>query len=284
MICDTGAGGTVGSEVVRQLQAAGAPFRAAYHSDEKARAARQKGIEAAVIDYAQPQTLRSAFAGCDKLFLLGPSDDDQTRLELNAVAAATAAGVKHIVKLSVWGAAEESFSFARVHRPVEQAIEASGLAWTFVRPNSFMQNAVNYMGDTIRSQNAFYSSAGDARISHIDVRDIAAVVVKALTEPGHEGKAYTLSGPEALSYDDVARELSRALGRDIRHVTLPPDDLKGAMLAEGMSEGAADMLLDLDRYCREEQAAAVTPNVRQVTGHDPRPFSEAVRDLVPALK
>lgn len=283
MICVTGAGGTVGSEVVRQLKAAGAPFRAAYHSQGKARAASEAGIEAVIIDYARPETLRTAFGGCDKLFLLGPSADDQTRLEINAVEAAKSAGVKHIVKLSVWGADREDFDFARVHRPVEKAIEASGMAWTFLRPNSFQQNAVNYMGGTIRSQNAFYSSVGDARISHIDVRDIAAVAVKALTQPGHEGKAYTLSGPEPLSYDQVAAALSQALGRDIRHVSLSPDQLKGGMLAEGLPEGAAAALLDLDRYYREDRASGVTQDVRQVTGREPRPFSQTVRDLAPAL-
>ena len=128
-------------------------------------------------------------------------------------------GVRHIVKQSVMGAAEEAYSLANIHRPVEKAIEGSGLAWTFLRPNSFMQNAVTFMAQTIRAEGAFYSASGQARISHVDVRDIAAVAVMALTAPGHEGKIHTLSGPEALTYDDMADELSKALGRDIRHIS-----------------------------------------------------------------
>ncbi len=178
-----------------------------------------------------------------------------TQFELNAVEAAQAAGVRHIVKLSVTGAAEESYSLAKVHRPVEKAIELSGLAWTFLRPNSFMQNAVTYMGATIKAESTFYSASDQARISHVDVRDVAAVAVQALTESNHEGKAYTLTGPEALSYDELASELSKVLGRPISHVSLPPSDLKQGMLAKGMPAELADRMLDLERYFREDRRA-----------------------------
>ena len=145
MICVTGASGTLSSAVIRQLESAKAPFRGAYFSNKKAEAALARGIEAVIIDYNRPDTLRAAFQGCEKLFLLGPNALNQSDLERNAVEAAKAAGVRHIVKQSVMGAAEESYSLAKVHRPVEKAIESSGLAWTFLRPNSFMQNAVTFM-------------------------------------------------------------------------------------------------------------------------------------------
>ena len=141
--------------------------------------------------------------------------------------AAKSAGVKHIVKQSVMGADEESYSLANIHRPIEKAIERSGLAWTFLRPNSYMQNSVTFMGETIRAEGTFYSSTEQAKISHVDVRDIVAVAVKVLTGPNCEGKAYTLTGPDALTYDELAGELSKALGRQIRHTNLPPSDLKG---------------------------------------------------------
>ena len=278
MICVTGASGTLSSEVIRQLESAEAPFRGAYFSNKQAEAARARGIEAVIIDYNRPETLRAAFRGCDKLFLLGPNALNQTQLELNAVEAATAAGVRDIVKQSVMGAAEEAYSLAKVHRPVEKAIESSGLAWTFLRPNSFMQNAVTFMGKTIRTEGAFYSASGQARISHVDVRDIAAVAVKALTAPDHEGKVYTLSGPEALTYDEMADELSKVLRRGISHVSLPPTDLRDGMLAEGMPEAIADRMLDLERYFREGRASRITNDVKQVTGREPRRFAEYVRE------
>ncbi len=284
MICVTGASGTVSSEVIRQLESAKAPFRGAYFSAKKAEAARVRGIEAVNIDYNQPETLRAAIQGCDKLFLLGPNALNQPELERNAVEAAKAAGVRHIVKQSVMGAAEESYSLAKVHRPVEKAIESSGLAWTFLRPNSFMQNVVTFMSETIKAEGAFYSASGQAKISHVDVRDIAAVAVKALTEPTHAGKAYTLTGPEALTYDELANELSKVLGRPISHISLSPSDLKNGMLAEGMPEAIADRMLDLERYFREDQASRITKDIYQVTGRDPRRFAQYARDCASLLQ
>ena len=276
MICVTGASGTLSSEVIRQLESAKMPVRAAYFSKKRTEAARVRGNEAVIFDYNQPESLRAAFQGCDKLFLLGPNALNQSELEWNAVEAAKAAGVRHIVKQSVMGAVEESYSLAKIHRPVEKAIESSGLAWTFVRPNSFMQNAVTFMGKTIRAESAFYSASGQARISHVDVRDIAAVAVKALTGTNHEGRAYTLSGPEALAYDELANELSKALGRPISHINLSPSDLKIGMLAEGMPQAIADRMLDLERYFREGRASRITDDIKQVTGQEPRRFGDYV--------
>lgn len=278
MICVTGAGGTVGGEVIRQLGSRQASFRGAYFSKPRAEAAQASGIEAVLIDYARPETLRTAFAGCDKLFLLGPNTPDQSALECNAVEAAQAVGVRHIVKQSVLGADEEAFTLARVHRVVEKAIEASTLDWTFLRPNSFMQNAVTFMAGTIRTESMVYSASDQARISHVDVRDIAAVAVEALTESAHAGRAYELTGPRALSYDELASELTKALGRPIRHLSLSPSDLKAGMLAEGMPEELADRMLDLERYFREDGASRVTDDVRQVIGREAREYADYIRE------
>jgi uncharacterized protein YbjT (DUF2867 family) len=275
MICVTGASGTLSSEIIRRLES---PFRAAYFSQERAEGARATGIESVVIDYNKPETLQQAFRGCDTVFLLGPNALNQTELEMNAVEAAKAAGVRRIVKQSVMGAAEEAYSLARIHRPVEKAIEASGMAWTFLRPNSFMQNTVTFMAQTIRAEGAFYSASGEARISHVDVRDLAAVAVHALIGPDGQGTIYTLTGPEALSYDDMAEELSRTLGRPISHINLPPVDLKAGMLAEGMPQAIADRMLDLERYFGENRASRITDDIRRVTGREPRRFAEYVRE------
>jgi uncharacterized protein YbjT (DUF2867 family) len=285
MICVTGAGGTVGSEIVKQLKQAKASFRAAYFSNKKAEAARARGIDAVTIDYNRPETLGAAFRGCDKLLLIGPNEQNQTQLELNAVEAAKSSGIRHIVKLSAMRVEEEAYLLATtIHRPVEKAIESSGIAWTFLRPNGFMQNFVTYMGDTIRSEGVFYSASGEAKIAHVDVRDIAAVAVKALTEQGHEGKAYALTGPEALTHDEIARELSSVLGRSINHIDLSPSDLKNGMLAAGSPEWYADLLLDLERYYREQQGSKITGDIKQVTGRDPINFKQYARDYASALK
>ncbi len=192
--------------------------------------------------------------------------------------------MRHIVKQSVMGATEETYSLAKVHRPVEKAIESSSLTWTFLRPNSFMQNVVTFMGATIRAEGACYSASGDAKVSHVDVRDIAAAAVASLTEPTHAGKAYTLTGPEALSYDELANELTKVLGRSISHVSRPSSDLKQAMVAEGLPEALADRMLDLERYFREDQASRITDDIKQVTGRDPRSFAQYARDSASSLQ
>ncbi|GAC1434569.1 MAG: SDR family oxidoreductase [Thermoanaerobaculia bacterium] len=285
MILVTGAGGTVGSEVVKQLQSSGAKFRAAYHSPEKAAAARAKGIDTVVIDLNRPETLRDALRGVDKLFLLSAGGGtSQIEQETRATEAAKAAGVKHIVKLSVWGAETEGFSFAKIHRAVEKVIEKSGLAWTFLRPNGFMQNMANYNAGTIKEQGAFYGSVGDAKISHINVKDIAAVAVKVLTGTGHENKAYSLSGPEALSYSDVAKKLSAASGRDVKYVNLTDEQLKGGMTGAGIPADYADALVDLNRAYRKDIAGKVTDDVKRVTGRDPISFDQYAKENAAAFR
>jgi uncharacterized protein YbjT (DUF2867 family) len=194
------------------------------------------------------------------------------------------AGVQRIVKLSVFGAAEEGFTFARWHRAVEKHIEASGLAWTFLRPNGFMQNVVNYMGDTIRSQSAFYSSAGEGAAAHIDARDVGAAGARVLTEPGHEGKAYELTGPAALTYADIAAALSRVLGRTIRYLRISPEQLKQGAMGAGRPEVYADALVDLDRYYAAGKASRVSPAVKQLTGRDPIAFEQFARDHAEKLR
>jgi len=284
MILITGAAGTVGSEVVKQLQKTGAKFRAGYASEAKAAEARAKGIDAVVANYADAQSLDAALAGVDKLFLLAGGAPNQTELELNVVAAAKRAGVKHIVKLSVWGAEGEAFSFAKVHRPVEKAIEKSGATWTHLRPNGFMQNMATYMGSTIRGEGAFYVAAGDAQISHVDVRDIAAVAVKALTEPGHENTVYTLSGPAPLTYNEIAETLTRAAGKPVKYVDLPAATYKEAIVGAGVPPAYADAMINLYDYYKEGHARATTNDVKRVTGRDPIPFAQFAEENAQAFR
>jgi uncharacterized protein YbjT (DUF2867 family) len=284
MILVTGAGGTVGSEVIAQLQRAGAKFRAAVHSDDKLKVAKAKGIDAVKIDFDRVETLREALRGVDKVFLLTGSVPNQVEQETNLVKTAKEAGVKHIVKLSVVGAHKERIIFSRIHRAAEKAIEASGISWTFLRANSFMQNLVNYDGETIRSQDAFYGAAGDGKISHIDVRDIAAVAVKVLTETGHAGKTYELNGPEALSYTQVAEKISKASGKKISYVDVPPDQLKQGMLEAGLPDAYAEALLDLHAFYKRNEASTRSDDIKRVTGRDPITFDQYATENAAAFR
>jgi uncharacterized protein YbjT (DUF2867 family) len=277
MILITGASGTVGREVVKALGERSARVRAGYRTRPQNIPA---GVESVALDYDRPETIRPALQGVETLFLLSNTVDPERKV----VDEAKRAGVKRVVKLSVIGAAQEEFTFARWHRAVEKHIEASGLAWTFLRPNGFMQNVVNYMGETIRSQSAIYAPAGNSAASHIDARDIGAVGARVLTEKGHDGKAYELTGPAPLTYGQIAEILSRVLGRTIRYVPISPEQYKQAAVAAGTPAGYADALVDLYRYYMEGRAVVVTPAVRQIAGRDAIPFEQFAKDHADKLR
>src|SRR6201997_465960 len=232
MILITGASGNVGREVVKQGLAVGLKIRATFHSPAVAAKA-PSGLEGVVMDYAKPETIRPALLGVEKIFLVGPPVRDLPAMEANFIKEVRATGRKHVVKLSALGGRESMFPSG--HRDSEENIEASGLPYTFLRPNGFMQNLVNYDAATIRSQNAFYGCQGNGAVSIVDIRDIAAVAVIVLAATGHEGKSYALTGGEALTNGQVAENISRVSGRKISYVDLAAEEFKKASLAESVA-------------------------------------------------
>ena len=278
MLLITGASGNVGRALLAELDAAGVPARAAFHSAGKAEQAKAAGRDAVAIDFAKPVTLTPALAGVDAVFLLGAGGMGQTEGEINVVNAAKAAGARRIVKLSVIGAPGEGFEFARIHHPVERAIEASGLEWTHLRPNGFMQNFVNYMAPTIKAQRAMYTTIPDAPISHIDVRDIARVAALALAHDGHAGKAYTLTGPAPFTYRDAAATIAGVTGAPVNCIGISDDDARAGMKAAGLPDFYAEYLLDLDHFYGGGAGAPVTSTVRDLTGRDATSFETFVRE------
>lgn len=275
MILITGASGNVGKEVLRQIAQTDDGVRAGFQTLSKA-AGVPFGVEITTVDYRQPETLRAALRGVDRVFLVGPPTAQLTALEHSAVDVIKQSDVRQVVKLSAMGGRDAIFP--RMHAESEDYIRASGVPYTFLRPNGFMQNLIIYSGTTINSQNAFYGTEGDGKISQIDIRDVAAVAVKTLTEDEHVGKSYILTGPQALTNKEMAQILSEGLGREIRYINLPPEQLKDALLAAGVPEWSADALLDLQRLYREGKAAAVTQDVEQILGRNPIGFAQFVRD------
>jgi uncharacterized protein YbjT (DUF2867 family) len=280
MILITGASGNVGREVLKQIAQTGAHVRAAFQSSSKAAA--RAGVEITIVDYNQPDTLRAALKDVDRVFLVGPPTAELPALERKVVDVIAQSEVQQLVKLSAMGGREATFP--RQHAESEDYILDSGVRYTFLRPNGFMQNIVNYNAPTISTQNAFYGTEGDGRVSQIDIRDVAAVAVKVLTEDGHVGKAYTLTGPESLNNTEIAQMVSDVLGRQIRFINLPPGELKQALLSAGIPEWNANALLDLQRLYREGKAAAVTRDAEEILGRKPTSFAKFLQDYRDAFQ
>jgi uncharacterized protein YbjT (DUF2867 family) len=279
MILVTGATGHIGSELVRLLAEQGTPARALIHTPDKAAPIQRLGLETAVGDFEQPDTLDAAMAGCDHLFLLSPPSPRQAEQEQHVIDAAKRAGVEHVVKQSVPWADDPDvgFVFCRWHGQVEQHLERSGLSYTLLRPSNFMQNFL-MSAQPVAEQGVLYGMLDEGRVGFIDTRDIAAVAAQLLTNPGHQGASYTLTGPEALSAAEVAERLSAAIGRQVRAVDVGPDTFRQGLAAAGLPGWLVDGVVEGNELLAAGQGAEVTDEVARVLGRPPRTFAQFAAD------
>jgi uncharacterized protein YbjT (DUF2867 family) len=284
----TGATGTVGSEVVKQLSAKGENIivKATARSATDNTFENLNRVQVVQLDYDKPYSLAVALKGVDKLFLLTPFQSNMVDLTSNLVSEAKKAKVKYIAKQSVMGAdAEPGITPGRLHRQAEKIIEESGIPFTFLRPNFFMQNFVNYYSNLIRSQGAFYTPAGDAKVSFVDVRDIAAVAVKSLINDNQQkGRAYNITGGEALTYGQAAEILSKAVGKKINYVNVTDQDARKGMKDMSMDEWTIKSMIELFEITRAGYVSEISPIVEQVTGNKPITFSQFAKDYAGAFK
>ncbi|MGP1387627.1 MAG: SDR family oxidoreductase [Thainema sp.] len=274
----TGATGSNGTEIVKRLSAQNIQVHAMVRNPDRAKEIALPNVEVVKGNFDHPETLLEALTEVDRAFLLTNSTEHAEAQQLAFVDAARQSSVKHIVKLSQFAAdAHSPVRFLRYHAAVEAAIQASGMTYTFLRPNLFMQGLLSFRS-TITSQNAFYAAIGDAKVSVVDVRDIADVAVAALTEAGHEGKIYDLTGPQALTHTEMAEYLSAALKRQIAFVNIPPEQMREAMIGFGMPAWQADGLIEDYAHYRRNEAAAIASGIEDATGQVPRQFEDFARD------
>ena len=281
MILITGATGTVGSEVVKRLSAQGIQARAVTRDFAKVEASRLPHVQFVNGDFDSPDSMRRACSGVERAFLLSNSSERAEQQQTAFVEVAKQSGVRHIVKLSQLHADVNSPGrFLRYHAAVETAVQAAGLTFTFLRPNLYMQGLLNF-AQSIKEKSAFFAAAGEARISAVDVRDLADVAVAALTGSQHDNKHYSLTGPEGLTFGEMAKELSAALGRTITFVDVPPDAMREALAGLGFPAWQADGLLEEFAMYRRGEATAVESGVVEALNRSPRSFGEFARDYAP---
>jgi uncharacterized protein YbjT (DUF2867 family) len=273
MILVTGASGNVGKTVLQEVAKSGANHRAMYRSTAEAAKA-PAGTETVIADFAKPETLETALKNVDRVYLVCSPIPELVQLESNMIDACVAAGVKHVVQNSALGAGDYDKSFPSWHRKVEEKLKGTRLAWTILRPNSFHQNVVAFFAPTIRTQGVYCSSMRDAKVSFLDVRDIAAVAAKVLAGGEHAGKTYELNGPEAINYTELAARISRAAGREVKYVDIPMDAQKKAMLEQSMPEWMVRALLDLQQYYLNAQGGETDGLLQKLLGRAPIKMDE----------
>ena len=276
----TGATGNVGSAVLGNLGITDGNLRALAHDESSARSLKDRGVEAVVGDFLEPETLVPALQGVSTVLLITPIHPEQVTQASNMIKAAKDSGNDpRIVRLSVHQASHDAPTRnSRQHAQIEDELRSSGLPYTLLRPTTFMQNTLA-TARTVASEGRIYQPFKDGKLGMIDARDIGEVAAKVLTEEGHEGKVYTLTGPAAISLYEVAEALSEVLGKEVRYVNISLEDAKRAMLNMGLSEWRADVLIEYAKAHSEGYSNFTTEDVEQLTGHRATSYKEFATDF-----
>ncbi|MBO0791621.1 MAG: SDR family oxidoreductase [Ktedonobacteraceae bacterium] len=285
MILVTGATGLSGSAVIREFARQQSPVRALIRSRAKAQALETlPAVELVEGDMLHPETLADALSGVDRVLLISSADQQMVETQCAFIDAAKKAGVRHIVKFSGLNSALDSpFLFARMHAEIERYLERSGLAWTHLRPGQFMQVYLREV-PTIVAESAFFLPLEDAKLAPVDIEDIAKAAFVLLHTPGHEGKSYEMTGPEALSMTEIAEQISLATGSTVRYVKISPAEGKRALLAAGVPPYFADAV-DVQTSERLKGAEAVVyPETHAALGLRPTTFAEFARRHAAAFR
>ena len=273
----TGATSPVGSELVRLLVEAGSEVKAGTRRPDKAVDLFDERVEVVELDYAEPVTFDAAVEWADRVFLQPPPfDPDAHRTLVPLLDWAVQAGTDHVVTVSAMGMeVREDLPIRRL----ERHIESLGVQYTFLRPNFYMQTfSSGFLGDRIRRTGTFRMPVEGARVSVVDGRDVAAVAAEALTTQDHFGDAYTLTGPEALSHEDVAAIISGASGRDVAFETCTDDEMLGWLVGAGWRAGVAGMVIALYQAVRGGVRSDVTAEVTSILGRSPCSFEHFVEE------
>lgn len=277
----TGTTGKVGRMLVGLLAERGSHVMAGSRSPETARElvgdAADDDVEVVELDYERTATWDEAVQWSDRVFLVpAPFDPHQYETLVPFLDWAVASGTRHVVLLSALPAGITDDLHLRT---VEQHVEKTGVAWTFLRPNWLMQNfSQGYVLECVRKEDSFVLPAGDGAVSFVDARDVARAAAEVLTSDEHFGAAYGLTGPEALDHDAAAAVLSEVLDRPIRYEAVSEEHFRGVLAERERAPAEAEVILTAYRSMREGRRSDVTTAVEDLTGRPPTSFRRFVEE------
>lgn len=279
MILIIGATGMVGKELTLNLIERGEPLRV-FTRDARKVGHLDPRIERFEGDLDKIETLEPAVNGAKRIFLI----TFQKQQDMNVIESAKQAGIQQILKLSTLEASKPHLRVGRWHREREEMIESSGIGWTFLRPGMFMTNTIEWWAETIKKQGAVYFPGGKGRFAPVDPRDVAAVAAVALTEPGHLGKYYELTGPELLTIGDMADIISQVLAKPVKYVNVPLIAARLQMLLSGMDRELVRALVEVASELRSDRGAQITDTVEQISRHPAHTFEMWCRENIKAFQ
>ncbi len=279
MLLITGGTGSNGQELIKLLSSRGVSLRAMVRNPEKATSLRLPGVELVPGDFGDAASLKSALQGVTKAFLLAPAVEEIDKIERAFIDAAQAVGVKQIVNLSAVGAGiDVPHRFGLWHGRTEQYLKQSGMQYTILRPNFFLQNLLGFAG--MVKGGTLYVPAGTEKAPFVDIRDIAAVAAACLTEPGHEGQTYDVTGPVALGYADIAKAFTTVLGRTVTYVDVPPEAALKSMTDGGMPRWFAEAVNELTAGMKAGQFSAVSTVVERIGRKKPVSIEQFIQENI----
>jgi uncharacterized protein YbjT (DUF2867 family) len=277
MILVTGATGKVGSEAVRLLAAQHQPVRALVRDPSRAP---HGDVGIVTGDFDRPDTLDTAMRGVDTVLLVSPAVPAQ---EIAVIDSAVRHGVTHVVKITSKASADSPVDRRRGQTRIEAHLAATGLAYTLLRSNAYLQNLLA-LAPMIKQTRGFPMSAGDGQVGMVDVRDVAATAATIAGAPAeHAGRTYWPTGPELITYTDVAKELSDALGQVVEYRQIAPEDHRAAMIRAGVPEAVATSNAQAFGLIAEGDAAWLSGDVESITGTPPRSLRTFIADHVAAF-
>ena len=274
MILITGATGKTGSATAKSLGEKGETFRALIRNEEKKEGLESLGGEVVIGSIENTEVVNQSMQGVTTVLVLLPNSESQLALEKQLVDSAKKAGVERIVKMSSIEATPDATSpIPKLHLESEEYIKQSGLAWTMIKPNFYMQNLLASAG-TIKEQGKIFLPMGDGKTGMIDTTDVGKVLAKVLSEDGHESMNHEITGPEILSFYEVAEIFSQVLGKQVDYVDVPMDAYKETLGQFLTNQWHLDAVIDLFKGIAEGGIEDKTDTFNELMGETPKSLSQ----------